>query len=154
MDAEPLANIIPESELASGRRETERKVRSVSGWAGMWSSITAGLAAFGCLSIPRLYWPDSKATQWVVALIALSIWFLGCRLSGLFDKSYDFSEEKFASVKRFFSGAIGMTACMSLLFLYDGPIRITRGNLAVAAFIFLFGGFAKAGSSPRPAQTP
>lgn len=150
MDGEPLTNIIPKSDLGSGRRETESNARSVSGWADMWSWITLGLGAFGCLSIARIYWPESKATQWVVALIAVLIWGLGCRLSGLIAKSYDFPEGKFASLKRFFSGGIGLTAFWSVVFLYDGPIRMTRGNLAVAALIFIVGGLMKAGSSPRP----
>lgn len=154
MDAEPLANVVSESELASVRRETERKARPVSGWADMWFWLTGGLGVFGCLSIPRMYWPDSEATQWVVALIAVLIWVLGCRVSGLFDKSYDFPERKFASLKRFFSGGIGVTAFAGLVSLHNGPTRLTRGNLAAAAVIFLFGGFVKAGSSPRPAQTP
>ena len=116
----------------------------------MWSLITCGLVALGCSSIARLLWPGSEARQWLFTLTAVLAWIFGCRFAGLIAKSYDFPEGKYASVKRFFSGAIGYSLLFSLASLCYVRPRMTPGNIAVLALLFFVGGISNMGRSPKP----
>ena len=146
----PSANTVSGRVPASRGVEGESRPSPVSGWAETWSWITSGLVVLGLSSIARLLWPASENTQWLFMLIAILAWSFGCRLSGLIAKSYDFPERKYASIKRFFSGAIGLSAFIYFVFLAFTRPQMGRGNFAVLALVFLVGVLSNMGRSPKP----
>ena len=146
-----MTNIISDSELASGANESESKARPASGWAEMWSGITYGLALLGCYTLAKLFWPESEPMQWLFMLIAVSVWMLGCRFSGLLPERYDF-RGGYADLKRFVAGGIGFSALWSIVYFRDARSRFTLASFVVWALIFVVGGVAKVGS--RPAHEP